>query len=100
MAINSKDADFFRPLWRRVVVTVVIAVWFGYETLFSKDQLWITITTIGLAYCVWNLLLRFPKDASTTTPPGSTGGGSPTAALSGAPDDNSGNGSPPAAPKA
>jgi hypothetical protein len=81
MAINQRDADFFRPLWRRVVVTAVVAAWFCYETFFSKDQLWITITAVGLAYCVWNLFLHFPKD-----PPGSTGGGTPAAAPSGTPD--------------
>ncbi len=62
MAMNSKDADFFRPLWRRVAVTGVVAVWFGYETLFSHDPLWIAITTFALAYCGWNFFLRFPKD--------------------------------------
>jgi hypothetical protein len=93
MAMNQRDADFFRPLWRRVLVTTVVAAWFCYESFFSKDQLWITITAIGTAYCVWNFFLRFPKDPPGT-PPGSTGGGSPTAASSGTPD------SPDGAPKA
>jgi hypothetical protein len=96
MAINQRDADFFRPLWRRVVVTAVVAAWFGYETIFSKDPLWITITAIGLAYCAWNLFLRFPKD-SPGTPPGSTGSGNPPAAPSGPPDvsDNAPGPTPP-----
>jgi hypothetical protein len=85
MAMNQKDADFFRPLWRRILVTTVVAAWFCYESFFSKDQLWITITAIGTAYCVWNFFLRFPKD-----PPGSTGGGTPTAAPSGSPDNTDG----------
>ena len=84
LAINQRDADFFRPLWRRVLVLGVVVAWFGYETLFSKDPLWITITGAALAYCVWNLFLRFPKD-----PPGSTGSGTPSAAPSGSPESNS-----------
>lgn len=92
MAMNQRDADFFRPLWRRVVVTTVVGAWFCYESFFSRDQLWITITAVGLAYCVWNFFLRFPKD-----PPGSTGGGTPTAAPSGPPDTSTDSTSPPKA---
>ena len=70
MAMTPRDADFFRPLWRRVVVTVIVGAWFCYESFISKDQLWITITAVGLAYCVWNFFLRFPKDPPATgTPP-------------------------------
>lgn len=88
MALNQKDADFFRPLWRRVVVTAVVAVWFGYEALFSRDPLWITITAVGLAYCVWNLFLRYPQN-SAGSPPGTTGDGTPPVAPSGSPDASS-----------
>ena len=94
MALNQRDTDFFRPMWRRIAVTAVVAAWFGYETLFSKDQLWITITAAGLAYCVWNFFLRYPQDPPVA-PPGTTGGGTPPAASSGSSDSNSGD-----APKA
>jgi hypothetical protein len=94
MALNQRDTDFFRPMWRRIAVTIVVAAWFGYETLFSKDSLWITITAIGLVYCVWNFFLRYPQD-KPGTPPGTTGGGTGPAASSGSPDSNSGD-----APKA
>ena len=87
MAMNSRDADFFRPMWRRVVVTVVVVAWFCYETFLAvpRDAMWVTITSVGLVYCVWNFFLRYPQD-----PPGSTGGGTPTAAPSGSPDSNDG----------
>ena len=86
MAINQRDADFFRPLWRRVLVTAVVGAWCAYETFFSRDSLWITITLAALAYCVWNFFLRFPK-GEPMAPPGSTGGGTPPVAPSGAPDN-------------
>ncbi len=89
MALNRKDADFFRPLWRRVAVTAAVALWWAYETFFSHEGMWIAITSVGLVYCVWNLLLRYPQDPPGT-PPGSTGGGTPTAASSGPPDTGSG----------
>jgi hypothetical protein len=87
--MNQRDADFFRPLWRRVVVTGVVAAWFTYETFFSRDSLWITITAVGLVYCVWNFFLRYPKD-----PPGTTGGGTSTAASSGSPGASNTDGTP------
>ncbi len=94
MALNSKDADFFRPLWRRVAVTGVIVVWWAYETFFTHEGLWIAVTSVGIVYCVWNLFLRYPQDRPET-PPGTTGGGTPTAASSGPPDTDPGD-----APKA
>jgi hypothetical protein len=86
MAMNQRDADFFRPLWRRVVLTGVVGAWFTYETFFSRESLWITITAVAFVYCIWNFFLRFPKDPGT--PPGSTGGGTSPAASSGSPDSD------------
>ncbi len=42
----------------------------------ASDQLWITITAIAVAYCVWNFFLRYPKDTDGLH--GSTGGGTTT----------------------
>ena len=69
MAMNSKESDFFRPLWRRVLITGVVAVWCGYETFFSHETMWIAITSVALVYCVWNFFLRFPKDLPPAEPP-------------------------------
>jgi hypothetical protein len=71
--MNEKDTNWFRPLWRRVLVTAIIVAWFGYETLFTHDSLWISITAIGIAYCAWNFFIRFPRDnpapPADSTPP-------------------------------
>ena len=61
--MNERDAKFFRPLWIRILVTGLVAVWFVLEVVFSHDQLWMGITAIGVVYCVWNFFLRFPKQA-------------------------------------
>ena len=68
MALNKSDSDFFRPMWRRVLVTAVLVAWFCYETLFSHEQMWIAITGIGVVYCVWNFFLRYPKDPPASAP--------------------------------
>lgn len=66
--MNEKDANWFKPLWRRVAVTAVVIVWFGFEALFTHEPMWMTISGIGIAYCVWTFFIRFPKDAASTTP--------------------------------
>lgn len=68
-AMNERDAKFFRPLWIRVLVTAVCAVWFVLEAVFSHDQLWMGITAVGVVYCVWNFFLRFPKDVPVAGTP-------------------------------
>ena len=68
MAMNERDVRFFRPLWIRLLVTAIVAVWFLIELIFGHDQLWIGITAVGVVYCVWNFFLRFPKDVPATPP--------------------------------
>jgi hypothetical protein len=66
--MNERDTNFFRPLWIRLLVTAVVAVWFALEAILSHDQLWMGITAVGVVYCVWNFFLRFPKDAPAQAP--------------------------------
>jgi hypothetical protein len=35
MAMKTSDLEFFRPFWRRAAVTLVIALWFLSEALFT-----------------------------------------------------------------
>lgn len=67
MAMNERDAKFFRPLWIRVGVTALLVVWCILEAVFSHDQLWIGITAVGVVYCVWNFFLRW-KDPAPAAP--------------------------------
>lgn len=76
MALKDSDVNFFRPLWIRIVTTAVCVAWFAFEAIFTRDPLWLTVTVIAIAYCVWNFFLRFPKDvpAAPAPPPDETGG--------------------------
>ncbi|RYE09703.1 MAG: hypothetical protein EOP22_07615 [Hyphomicrobiales bacterium] len=67
MAMNQNDTDFFRPAWRRWLVIAAVAGWFGFELLVSRDQLWMMLTGIALAYAVWNFIIRW-KDTPPAAP--------------------------------
>ncbi len=59
--MKDSELDWFRPLWRRVAVTVFVAGWFLWETLWNHDQMWMLITGAALVYAVWNLFIRFEQ---------------------------------------
>ena len=62
LAMNERDAKFFRPLWLRVGLTIVVGGWFLFETFLSQDQLWMVITGIAFGYCIYSFFLTFPKN--------------------------------------
>jgi hypothetical protein len=66
--VKDSELEWFRPLWLRLLVTGLVAVWFIWETFFTRDQLWMIITGAALAYAVWNLFIKFERKA-----PGSGG---------------------------
>ncbi|MEO8757096.1 MAG: hypothetical protein ABI398_05005 [Devosia sp.] len=65
--MNERDTKFFRPLWIRVLVTALLAVWFVLEAVYTHEQMWLAITGLGFAYCIWHFFIKFPKDLPTTT---------------------------------
>ena len=57
--MKESEIEWFRPLWLRVLVTALVAVWFGYEVFFSHETVWMVVTGAALAYAVWNLFIKF-----------------------------------------
>lgn len=55
------DRDWFRPLWRRLLVTGFIAVWCLWEWFWNKDQFWSLLTAAMLAYAVWSFFIAFDR---------------------------------------
>jgi len=53
---------WFKPLYRRVIVVVVIVLWCGWEWLYNHDQMWGLITIAMLAYAVWTFFINFEKE--------------------------------------
>ncbi|KAB0679635.1 DUF3329 domain-containing protein [Aureimonas leprariae] len=58
---SERDAAFFRPLWRRVAVVAILAVWTGVELVYG-DRTWAIITGAILAYSLWAFFLNFPPE--------------------------------------
>jgi len=78
--VKDSEIEWFRPLWLRVLVTGLVAVWFAFEVLGSRDTLWMVITGAALAYAVWNLFIRFDaRAAEVKKKPEENGDGKPEA---------------------
>lgn len=80
--MKDSELEWFRPLWLRLVVTGLVAVWFLWETFWNQDQMWMIITGAALAYAVWNLFIKYDDkigkgDGNKTG--GSDGDGKPEA---------------------
>jgi hypothetical protein len=64
--MKDEELKWFRPLWLRLLVTGLVAVWFGWEALFTRDPMWMLITGAALAYAVWNLFIKFDEKIGKT----------------------------------
>ena len=88
--MKDSEIEWFRPLWLRVVVTVLVAAWFAWETFWNRDQLWMIITGAALAYAVWNLFIAYkPPPPKKTGAPAAGGPAGGEAAVSGTTADES-----------
>ena len=59
MKIIDPAHPFYRPRWRRVAITAVVAAWLGFEVLVPQNGFWILITAGLLAYTAWILLVSW-----------------------------------------
>ena len=65
---SMKDSDhpFFRPLWRRIAIVVICAVWCMLE-FWNGQAFWGTLAGGMGAYGAWEFLLNYsPKDPAPT----------------------------------
>ena len=63
MNLIDPNHPFYRPLWRRAVVTAVTGLWFAAEALLAHDPFWAVLTGALFAYTGWVLLVRFPDQS-------------------------------------
>ena len=62
MALKGNDANWFRPMWRRVSITVFLAIWLTWEIVWNKDQFWALLVGFALLYSLYNFFYAFPKE--------------------------------------
>ena len=68
LALKSNDVNWFRPLWRRVALTVFLAVWLAWEVFWNKDQFWGFLVGAALLYSLYNFFYAFPKEEPSDEP--------------------------------
>lgn len=60
MQVFEQNSPFYRPLWRRIVLTLIVALWLAFE-VYIGNGLWIAIAAAMLCYAVWLFFLSWPK---------------------------------------
>ena len=63
MKIIDPAHPFYRPLWRRVAITGVVAFWLIFEVFVSRSQVWMAIAGAMLVYTGWTLLVTWKDEA-------------------------------------
>jgi hypothetical protein len=54
---------FYKPLWRRIAIVAVCALWLIFEVVISKSSLWMVIAGALLIYTGWTLLFAWKDEA-------------------------------------
>lgn len=63
MRAKEQDHPFYKPLWRRVVIVAVIALWLGFELTKGSGGLWLAMAAGSLAYAIYTFFITWPKEA-------------------------------------
>jgi hypothetical protein len=59
MKLIDESHPFYRPLWRRIAIVGVTAVWAGFEVLVSQEGFWIAISCAVFAVSLWTFLIAW-----------------------------------------
>lgn len=59
-AMTEKDLEFFRPMWRRVVTTLICAFWTLLEVMNDAPG-WSLFAAGVTIYCAWRFFYNFPE---------------------------------------
>jgi hypothetical protein len=63
--MKDRDHPFFRPLYRRILVTLFCAVWAAWE-VYNGERMWAYITMGITAYAAWVYLITYDRDRDKT----------------------------------
>ena len=62
MASKEQQHPFYKPLWRRVVIVIVIALWLAFVLYVGSGGIWLALGAGALAYAVYTFFITWPKD--------------------------------------
>ena len=65
--IYEQSSPFYRPLWRRIALTLFVALWLAYE-VYNGSGLWTGIAAAMLCYALWIFFLSWPKTPDNPPP--------------------------------
>jgi hypothetical protein len=51
------DHPFYKPLWRRLIIVAVTALWAVFEVFVSGEGLWVAVSCGVFAISVWTFLI-------------------------------------------
>lgn len=57
---SEQNSPFYKPLWRRIVITAVVALWVAFE-IYQGSGFWLVIAVAMLCYALWIFFLSWPK---------------------------------------
>lgn len=75
MKLIDTDHAFYQPLWRRIAIVAVCAIWFAFEALVShsglfmfdelvsQSGLFMALSGAALVYTAWTLIIRWKPGA-------------------------------------
>jgi hypothetical protein len=66
-SVYEQASPFYRPLWRRIVITAFVALWLAYE-IYNGSGLWTGIVAAMLCYALWIFFLSWPKTPDNPPP--------------------------------
>lgn len=58
--VFEQDSPFYKPLWRRIVITAIVALWVAFE-IYQGSGFWLVIAVAMLCYALWIFFLSWPK---------------------------------------
>ncbi len=59
MKLIDQNHPFYKPLWRRVAIVVVTALWAAFELLVTGEGLWIVVSCAVFAISAWTFLIAW-----------------------------------------
>ena len=58
--VFEQDSPFYKPLWRRIVIIAVVALWVAFE-IYQGSGFWLVIAVAMFCYALWIFFLSWPK---------------------------------------